>query len=734
MSGATRRDVSGGCGITEPAATQFEVSIDPPVNGHLLLPRGGLAPIAGEQTGKSRWGTLLLAYKTLGVVFGGLVTSPLYVYPSMPLTSPTEEDYLGVYSIMFWTLTLIGVVKYTCVALNADDQGEGGTFALYSLLCRNMNIGILKSKRVDSNSNILRNTLPAEKQTRLAKFFERSIVARRVLLFIAMLGMCMLIGDGILTPAISVLSAIDGLRTPFRSVVSKSLVEALSALVLIVLFLLQKFGTSKVSFMFSPIMGAWTLSTPLVGIYSIIKNYPGIFKALSPVYIVRYFMRNGKNGWLSLGGTVLCITGSEALFADLGHFNRASIQIAFLFTIYPSLILTYAGQTAYLIKHPLDHDDGFYKFIPHSIYWPIFIISTLAAIVASQSLISATFSVIKQSVVLDYFPRVKVVHTSSSNEGEVYSPEINYILMVLCVAVILIFGDGKDIGNAFGVVVSLVMLITTVLLTLVMITIWRTPAVLVALYFMVYFVMEGVYVSAVLTKIHEGGWIPFAISIILAFIMFGWFYGRQRKIEYELTHKIDLERLGVLLSDPGVQRVPGLCFFYTNIQDGLTPILGHYIKNMRSLHKVTIFTTLQYLLVPKVASHERIVVKKLGLKGLYGCVIQYGYADSLNHEGDEIVGQVMSCLQAHLRSMSNFELSSDPLEVEREVSEIEEATRQGVVHVRGKTRFYVGPNGGWFDKVLLAFYEVLHSNCRSALPALGVPLQQRIEVGMLYEA
>ncbi|KAF7848793.1 hypothetical protein BT93_L1557 [Corymbia citriodora subsp. variegata] len=672
---------------------------------HPLDPRGSMSGHRPDK-GKGRGATLILAYKTLGVVFGGLVTSPLYVYPSMPLTSPTEEDYLGIYSIMFWTLTLIGVVKYVGIALKADDQGEGGTFALYSLLCRKVNVGILHSKRVESNSGVSRHGLPegTERQSRLEKFFEQSIVARRVLLFIAMLGMCMIIGDGILTPAISVLSAMEGVRAPFPSV-SKSLVESLSAIVLIVLFLLQKFGTSKVSFLFSPIMGAWTLTTPLVGIYSIIKHYPSIFKALSPHYIVHFFWRNGKKGWLSLGGTVLCITGSEALFADLGHFNRASIQIAFLCTIYPSLVLTYAGQTAYLIP-----------------------------IVASQSLISATFSVIKQSVVLDYFPRVKVVHTSPIKEGEVYSPEINYILMILCVAVILIFGDGKDIGNAFGVVVSLVMLITTILLTLVMIMIWRTPVVLVALYFCVFFVMEGVYVSAVFTKIPEGGWIPFAISIILAFIMFGWFYGRQRKMDYELTHKINLNRLETLLSEPGIERVPGLCFFYTNIQDGLTPILGHYIKNMRSLHKVTVFTTLRYLLVPKVAPHERIVVCELGLKGVYGCVIQYGYADSLNHEGDDLVTQVTNALIAHLQTCSSCSLRGSPVEGHQEVAYIEEAKLAGVIHIRGKTRFYISNNCGWFDRILLGFYEVLHSNCRSALPALGVPLPQRIEVGMLYEA
>ncbi|CAN6549999.1 unnamed protein product [Malus baccata var. baccata] len=719
-----------------PPATSSEVSVvvDSATNDHRLnRPRIANGDTDNDK-GKSRWGNLLVAYRTLGVVFGGLVTSPLYVYPSMHLKSPTEADYLGIYSIMFWTLTLIGVVKYASIALNADDHGEGGTFALYSLLCRHLNIGILNSKPASSNSSLSRSILDdgIENRSRLAKFFKKSVVARRMLLFIAMLGTCMVIGDGILTPAISVLSAMDGVRAPFPSL-SSSLVEALSAGVLIILFLLQKFGTSRVSFLFSPIMGTWTLVTPLVGIYSIIRHYPGIFKAISPHFIFHFFQRNGKEGWLLLGGTVLCITGSEALFADLGHFNRSSIQMAFLFTIYPSLILTYAGQTAYLIRNPNDHDDGFYKFIPKSIYWPIFVVSTLAAIVASQSLISATFSVIKQSVVLDYFPRVKVVHTSTNKEGEVYSPEVNYILMVLCVAVILVFGDGKEIGNAFGVVVSLVMLITTILLTLVMIIIWRTPPVLVALYFCVFFVMEGVYVSAVFTKIAEGGWIPFAISFILAFIMFGWFYGRQRKLEYELAHKITLDRLEQLLSDPSVQRVPGLCFFYTNIQDGLTPILGHYIKNMKSLHQVTMFTTLRYLLVPKVYPHERIVISELGLKGVYGCVIQYGYADALNLEGDDFVSQLTNSLQAHIQNTSG-RFPSDPSEVREQISNLEAARSAGVLHVRGKTRFYVGNNCGWFDKIMLPFYEVLHSNCRSSLPALVVPLPQRIEVGMLYEA
>lgn len=277
------------------------------------------------------------------------------------------------------------------------------------------------------------------------------------------------------------------------------------------------------------------------------------------------------------------------------------------------------------------------------------------------------------------------------------------------------------------------MLITTILLSLVMIVIWRTSPILVFLFCCTFITMEGIYVSAVLTKIPEGGWIPFAISFILAFIMFGWYYGRQRKMDYELTHKIDIDRLRILLSDPGVQRVPGICFFYTNIQDGLTPVLGHYIKNMKSLHKVTVFMTLRYLLVPKVAPHERILITKLGLKGIYGCVIQYGYADSLHLEGGNLVNQVTTCLQDHITHHSGSS-PSDQMGTQEELLNLEEAKNVGVVHVRGKTRFHIGQNCGWFDKTMLAFYEIMHSNCRSSLPALGVPLTQRMEVGMLYEA
>ncbi|KAL6858801.1 hypothetical protein ACP4OV_017803 [Aristida adscensionis] len=689
--------------------------------------------VEAAQNGNDRKGfyqDLVLAYKTLGVVFGGLVTSPLYVYPSMNLTNPTEEDYLGIYSIMFWTLTLIGVVKYICIALNADDHGEGGTFAMYSLLCQHANIGILPSKKIYTEEEDMVPARPVVtgRPSRLRRFIERSIVARRLLLLTAILGMCMLIGDGILTPAISVLSAVDGLRGPFPSV-SKPTVEALSAAILIGLFLLQKYGTSKVSFLFSPIMAAWTLTTPIIGVYSIWRYYPGIFKAISPHYIVRFFMTNQKRGWQLLGGTVLCITGAEAMFADLGHFSKRSIQIAFLSSIYPSLVLTYAGQTAYLINNVDDFGDGFYKFVPRPVYWPMFVIATLAAIVASQSLISATFSVVKQSVALDYFPRVRVVHTSERKEGEVYSPETNYLLMLLCVGVIVGFGDGKDIGNAFGVVVILVMLITTILLSLVMLIIWGTHVVLVALYFVPFLILEGTYVSAVCTKVLRGGWLPFAVSVVLALVMFGWYYGRQRKAEYELANKVTLDRLGELLAGPDVHRVPGLCFFYSSVQqEWLSPVLAHYIKNMRSLHQVTVFLTLRYLLVAKVGAKDRVAVRRLGPRGVYGCTVQYGYADPLDCEEDDVAGQVVRALREHIDGGGATAAAA------AEAAQLEAAWAAGVVHVKGRTRFHIGRDTGFFDRVLLGFYEFLHGTCRSALPALGIPLQQRVEIGMLYKA
>ncbi|KAJ7525557.1 hypothetical protein O6H91_17G056600 [Diphasiastrum complanatum] len=411
-----------------------------------------IAPVFKEQKKNGKWGNLVLAYQTLGVVYGDLGTSPLYVFPTVSISSPQEEDILGILSIIFWSLTLMGLLKYVFIVLQADDHGEGGTFALYSKLCRHAKINVNAGQqysRLDSDMNLPHYDKPKTLRSKTKQLLETSKAPQNILMFVVMMGTCMVVGDGVLTPAISVLSAIGGIKSE-KSAISQTVVIVISSVVLVALFLLQSRGTSKVSFLFSPIMIAWFVTTPMIGAYNIHKYYPGIFKALSPHYIIRFFQRNHKDGWVNLGAIFLCITGAEAMFADLGHFNKQAIQIAFSSMVYPSLIITYAGEAAYLIKHPENLEDAYFKSIPRPIYWPMFIISTLAAIVASQALISATFSIIKQSMALGCFPRVKLIHTSKKDEGQIYSPEINYILMVLCLAIVIGFRNGTQIGNAFG--------------------------------------------------------------------------------------------------------------------------------------------------------------------------------------------------------------------------------------------------------------------------------------------
>ncbi|KAJ7521825.1 hypothetical protein O6H91_19G069600 [Diphasiastrum complanatum] len=653
--------------------------------------------ISGTQTHKykayNKLETLMMAYQTLGVVYGDLATSPLYVYPTMSINTPNEKDYLGILSLIIWTLTAIGLFKYVLLVLHADDNGEGGTFALYSKLYRHMKVG-QKTKNKNSYStpvtklNFFDNFKDRHVSSNSALLLDGRTTTHRVLLFISMLGTCMLIGDGILTPAISVLSAMDGI---------------------------QQVATQVKSI-----------------------HYPGIFKAFSPHHIISFFSRNGKDGWLTLGGTALCITGAEAMFADLGHFNRPSIQLAFSTMVYPSVIVTYAGQTAYLIKHPADHNQAFYKFLPQCVYWPMFVIATLAAVVASQGLISAAFSIIKQSVALDYFPRVTLVHTSTDKEGQVYSPEVNYCLMLMCLLVLFGFGSGPEIGNAFGVAVMFVMIITTILMTVVMLEIWKTR-VLALVFFLIFILIEGTYLSAVVIKFPKGGWLPFIFAFFLAIMMFSWYYGRQKKCECEMKNRINLDQLGVLLARIETHRVPGLCLFYTDLINEVPPVIIHYVNNIRSLHQVIIFTTIRYVPVTTVSASERFFVEQLGYKGIYRCVAQYGYTDMMNLGGDEFMNEMVMTLTMYLQSrlvsdhgeISSIEAMSHNSE---DITELEYAKEAGVVYVLGKTSFKINQKTGWVQRILLGnFYNFLHNNCRSAMAFLKIPVTKHMEIGMLYE-
>ncbi|GAA0163715.1 transporter [Lithospermum erythrorhizon] len=397
-----------------------------------------------------------LAFQSLGVVYGDLGTSPLYVfYNTFPHGIEDPEDVIGALSLIIYSLTLIPLLKYVFLVCKANDNGQGGSFALYSLLCRHAKIRTIPNQhRTDEELTTYSRNKSDDSSfaAKTKKWLEANSFRKTSLLIVVLIGTCMVIGDGILTPAISVLSASGGIKVDHPKM-SNDVVVLVAVAILVGLFSMQHYGTDRVGWLFAPIVLLWFLFIGGIGIFNIWKYDHSVLKAFSPVYVYRYFRRGKKEGWTSLGGIMLSITGTEALFADLAHFPVPAIQLAFTVVVFPCLLLAYSGQAAYLIQNQDHVIDAFYRSIPGPMYWPMFIIATLAAVVASQATISASFSIIKQAVSLGCFPRVKVVHTSKKFLGQIYSPDINWILMILCIAVTAGFKNQSQIGNAYGKII-----------------------------------------------------------------------------------------------------------------------------------------------------------------------------------------------------------------------------------------------------------------------------------------
>ncbi|KAI5002622.1 hypothetical protein ZWY2020_027272 [Hordeum vulgare] len=497
----------------------------------------------------------------------------------------------------------------------------------------------------------------------------------------------------------------------------------LSVVILLLLFLFQRMGTSRVSFSFSPIMLVWFASIAMIGLYNIVVYYPPVLKALNPYYIYCYFARNGAVGWEQLGAVILCITGAEAMFADLGHFNKRSIQVAFSTVVYPSLILAYSGQAAYLIKNPDHLSTAFYSSIPGPLFWPMFVVSTLAAIVASQSLISASFSIIRQSIVLDYFPRATVKHTSDKYEGQVYCPEVNYLLMVFCVLITIGFQGGPEIGHAFGVAVIWVMLITTALMTVVMVVIWDVHPVIAAAFFAVYVAVEGLYMSSLMNKMAQGGWVPFAITAFFLVITVSRTYGRKKKGEYEAGHMISGNELAAVVARSAC--VPGVCFFFTDFINGIPPIVRHYAEHTGCLRELLLFVTVRRLPVTSVLPEERFLVasEEEVPPGVYRSVVQYGYMDKQDMEGEEFLESVLAALKEVARTAE-------------EAAMMDRACRSGVSVVIGRTILTASGGKhvhGWFRRfVVNHMYRFLQKNFNSGVSNLKLDHEKTMQVGMRY--
>ncbi|CAI9117925.1 OLC1v1019417C2 [Oldenlandia corymbosa var. corymbosa] len=495
----------------------------------------------------------------------------------------------------------------------------------------------------------------------------------------------------------------------------------ISVVLLILLFLFQYYGTSKVSFIFSPIMLLWLLTNSAIGIFNICKHYPSMLKAISPHYIVLIVSRDSKVAWTILGAVFLGITGAEAMFADLGHFNKKAIQWSYSFLVYPSLIIAYAGETAYLIKYPENIANAYYSSLPSCVYWPMFAISTLAAIVASQSMISATFSIMKQSQELDCFPRVSVIHTSSKYQGQVYCPEINYGLMILCVGLVIGFQGGTALANAYGVVCIWVMIITTMLTTLVMLVVWNYNILLVLAFFVPYILIEGIFMTSLLNKIPQGGWVPFAISTLLVTIILSWRYGRNKQIKYETECAISPLELNQMISSPQICRTPGICFFLTDIAYGILPVVGHYIQNARCVREIVVFLTIKTLPIDTVLPDERYNVEKLGDERIYFCLIKLGYMDFLNLE--EETHKIITILAESRDSFGNM--------IEQKRFDSFEA-EYGTVFVMGRMALRAKRGNGWLDRFAIDYvYKFLEKNCSSNLTRVRIPPEKTLQVGIV---
>lgn len=620
---------------------------------------------------------LRLAFQSLGIVYGDLGTSPLYVFHStFPKGISGNESLMGVLSCIIYSLTLLPLIKYTFIVMRANDNGEGGTFALYSSICRHARVNTIANQH-PTDRKLTTYSQQISNEDSLAgkakKWLEAKDYWQNLLVILVLFGTSMVIGDGILTPAISVLSSVGGIKV-IQPDISNDVVVAVACVILVGLFTLQRFGTDKVGWIFAPVVLIWFLSIGIIGVYNIIKHEPAVFRAFSPYYIVHYFVNNKKDAWVSLGGIVLSITGTEALYADLSHFSASSIQIAFTLLVFPCLLAAYMGQAAYLTKFPEHVNQAFYKSIPNSVYWPMFVVATVSAIIASQATISATFSIVKQALALGCFPRVKVVHTSKSMSGQIYIPEINWILMILCIVITAGFRKTVQIGNAYGIAVVVVMLVTTILMTLIMLLVWRSNIVWVVLFACVFLVVELVYLSSVLFKVDQGGWAPLVIGVVFFIVMYVWHYGTLKRYQFEMQSKVSMGWILGLGPSLGLVRVPGIGFVYTELAHGVPPIFSHFVTHLPALHSVVIFVCIKYLPVNTVPNGERFLIRHIGPRNfsMYRCVVRYGYKD-LHKKDDQFEQNLINHLAQYIRENPDSGRESESHEID-----ILEASKSGI--------------------------------------------------------
>jgi KUP system potassium uptake protein len=611
-----------------------------------------------------------LALAALGVVYGDIGTSPLYALKEVfhgGHVALTPDNILGVLSLLFWTMTIVVSVKYVLLILRADNNGEGGLIAMLALA-----------------------TSAVKDQPRL----------RNVLMMVGLFGTAIFFGDAVITPAMTVLSAVEGIDVYAPQY--HDLIVPISLVVLAGLFAVQRFGTALVGRAFGPLMLLWFTSLALLGIPSIASN-PAVLAALNPAYALSFGLDNGWIAFVALGAVVLVVTGGEALYADLGHFGKRPIRIAWYGAVMPALVLNYFGQGALLLRDPTAIKNPFFLIAPEWAEIPLFILATLAAIVASQALITAAFSVTKQAIQLGILPRMRILHTSVRDTGQIYVPFINWMLFAFVVVAVSFFGSSSKLAGAYGVAVTIDMTITTVMTFFVIRYGWKYPLPLCILATIFFFIIDVAFLASNLLKLLAGGWFPLAIGVAMFTLMLTWRQGSALLRERLRDEAISLQDFldAVFVHPP--TRVSGTAVFMTP-DPGLTPTaMMHNLKHNKVLHERNLFVTVRHHDVPWVGFNQRLEVQPLG-HDCWAVTLNFGF----KNEPD--VPQALSLLKTHGVVLEDMDTSYF-------------LSRDIVIPTLGQGMSM------WREKL----FASMHRNAAAAADFLRLPTNRVVELGSKVE-
>ncbi len=543
-----------------------------------------------------------LALAALGVVYGDIGTSPLYalkeslVHAGFDPTVDVATQVFGPISLVFWSLTLMAAFKYLLILSHATNQGEGGMFALLSLL---------RAKKDGFGPQTV-------------SFF----------VLCTLFGAALLYGDGMITPAISVLSAVEGMGELSEGLMKYVL--PIATVILLVLFLVQKFGTAKIGVSFGPVMVLWFLVLGGLGLWRL-WDRPEILGSLSPYYGVHYLTHHGLHGIVIMGMVLLAVTGCEAMYADIGHFGRSAMQKAWFYLAYPALTLNYLGQGALILADPTVVLDGspFYRMAPDWALIPLIVLATMATIIASQAMITGVFSLTQQAVQLGYLPRLKIVHTNPDMRGQIYMPQVNFLLLGCCLALVWTFGSSSRLASAYGFSVAMGMLLTSVLFFYVAWRVWAWPFWKAVLPVILFLVIESTYVAGSLSKFFEGAWFPLVVAICLWIVMKTWTDGRQVLFQAMQRGRLPVQFLVDEIRKDRIIRVPGAAVFMSASADGLPLSLLHHLKHNKALHQQVILLTVRFEDKPYVPAEERFTVEQECVE-FYRVILRYGFSESPN--------------------------------------------------------------------------------------------------------